>query len=272
MEDISKFLKRDYNSLVTDKVLNDEIERAYQLLQKAYEDIDKLRKEKTEFISFITHLLRTPLTNLSAFHLLEKYNISEEQQEILNIAKHGYREMEYIINRAIEYFSIVTDLPTPNFEKIDILTLIGDSIFEKLEKFREMKVNYFVNIEKNITIETDIDIVFKILNILIDNAVKFNRKHGKVFFSYNEIDDKILINIQDTGLGIKKDALEKIFFPFSVQNIKFHSHGAGLNLAIAKNLSHFINSELTADSEGLGLGSTFTLILPQNPNFVIEKK
>lgn len=263
MEKFSKALKKGYSSILTPNKNSEELDRAYELLQKAYDDIDKLRKVKIEFIAFITHVLRTPLTNLSAFQLLEKYPLDEDQTEILKIAKHGFEEMEYVINRAIEYFTLVSEPLQAKPESIELLTLIGDSIFEHLDKFKESKIFYFINFDKNITIDTDVEILFKVINIITDNAIKFNRKHGKVYYSFSETEDRLQLKIEDTGCGLKPDSLENIFFPFSVQNIKFHSHGTGLSLPIAKNLTHYIGGELTAYSEGLGCGTTFIIDLPK---------
>jgi signal transduction histidine kinase len=263
MEEFSKGLKKGYSSIFTRNDNSEELERAYLLLENSYDEIDKLRKVKVEFLAFITHVLRTPLTNLSAFKLLEKSTLSEEQKEIMEIAKHGYQEMEYVINRAIEYFMLISEPPQAKPERVDLLTLIGDSIFEHLEKFKESKIFYFINFDKNIFVDTDIEILYKIINILTDNAIKFNRRHGKVYYSCTETDDKISLNINDTGCGIKPDSFEEIFFPFSVQNMKFHSHGTGLSLPIAKNLAHYVGGELHVQSEGLGCGATFIIDLPK---------
>ena len=263
MENFSKALKRGFSPVFSRNDISDELQRAYELLQKSHDEIDKLKKVKVEFLAFITHVLRTPLTNLSAFQLLGKSDLTEDQKEILEIANHGYEEMEYVISRAIEYFTIISEPPVIKPERIELQTLIGDSIFEHLEKFKEKKIFYFINFDKSITVETDIELLFKIINIVTDNSIKFNKTHGKVYYSFTEIGDRINIKIEDTGCGLRQDSLEKVFFPFSVQNIKFHSKGTGLSLPIAKNLTYSLGGELMAQSKGLGFGTSFIIDIPK---------
>ena len=263
MSKSSKKIINNYNSIFSREDVFEELEKAYSLLEKSYDEIDKLKVMKVEFIAFMTHILKTPLTNISALHLLDRTKLTEEQQDIYDIVNHGYEEMKYIIDRAIEYFTIFTKPPEIKAELVDFMTLIGNTIYNFLDKFKENKISYTINIKQNTFFETDLDIIYKIINIMTDNALKFNRTHGQVIYTCLDLDDKVKISIEDTGYGIKITPVYEIFSLLNIHGLKFHAHGAGLSLPIAKNLAHYINAELEAQNRENEEGACFTLEVPK---------
>lgn len=263
MSKSSKRIINNYNSIFNKDDVFEELEKAYSLLQKSYDEIDKFKSMKVEFIAFMTHILKTPLTNLSAFHLLDRSKLMEEQQDVYDIVSHGYTEMKYVIERAIEYFSIFTKPPDIKPDIIDFMTLIGNTIYLYLDNFKTNDISYVINIKQNIFFETDLDIIYKIISIVTDNAIKFNKQHGKVTYTCFDSDEKVKISIEDTGYGIKISPIHEVFSLLNIQGLKFHARGAGLSLPIAKNLVHYINGELYAENKKNGEGACFTIELPK---------
>ena len=263
MSKSSKKIVSNYNSIFSRDDAFEELEKAYSLLQKSYDEIDKLKVLKVEFISFMTHILKTPLTNLSALHLLDRSKLTEEQQDIYDIVNHGYGEMKYIIDRAIEYFTIFTKPPEIKPELIDFMTVIGNTVYLFLDKLKENKISYTINIKQNIFFETDLNILYKIINIITDNALKFNKRNGQIIYTCLDLDEKVKILIEDTGYGIKVTPVNEVFSLLNIHGLRFHAHGAGLSLPIAKNLAHYINSELNAENRANEEGACFILEIPK---------
>jgi signal transduction histidine kinase len=263
MSKSSKQIINNYNSIFNRDDVFEELEKAYSLLQKSYDEIDKFKIMKVEFIAFMTHILKTPLTNLSAFHLLDRSKLTDEQKDVYDIVSHGYTEMKYIIDRAIEYFSIFTKPPDIKPEIVAFMTLIGNTIYLSLDKFKANDISYVINIKQNVFFETDLDIIYKIINIITDNALKFNKQNGKVIYTCLDADEKVKITVEDTGYGIKIIPINEIFSLLNIQGLKFHAHGAGLSLPIAKNLTHYINGELYAENRKTEGGACFTIELPK---------
>ena len=263
MSKSSKKIINNYTSIFNREDIFEELEKAYSLLQKSYDEIDKFKVVKVEFIAFMTHILKTPLTNLSALHLLDRSQLTEEQQDIYDIVDHGYEELKYIIDRALEYFTIFTKPPEIKPELVDFMTLIGNTIYNFLDKFKENKISYTIDIKQNTFFETDLDIIYKIINILTDNALKFNKRNGQIIYTCLDLDDRIKISVEDTGYGIKVTPVTEVFSLLNIQGLKFHAHGAGLSLPIAKNLAYYINAELEAQNRENEEGACFTLEIPK---------
>ena len=253
----------NYKSIFNRDDVFEELEKAYFLLQKSYDEVDKLKIVKVEFIAFMTHILKTPLTNLSAISLLDRSKMPDEHKDVYDIVSHGYEEMKYIIDRAIEYFTIFTKPPEINPNIVDFMTLIGNTIYSFLDKFEENNISYFTHIKQNTFFETDLDIIYEIMSIMTDNALKFNRQNGKIIYTCLDLEDKVKISVEDTGYGIKITPVNEIFSLLNIHGLKFHAHGAGLSLPIAKNLAHYINGELQAENRMTGEGACFSIELPK---------
>jgi two-component system phosphate regulon sensor histidine kinase PhoR len=102
---------------------------------------------------------------------------------------------------------------------------------------------------------------------LIHNAVKFTPPGGSVVVSTQRLDDRIGIQVRDTGVGIAKEALPRLFERFyKADKARVAGHGTGLGLAIAKHLVQGHNGRIWAESAGENRGSTFTFVLPAAPH------
>lgn len=263
MSKSSKEIVNNYNSIFNREDVFEELQKAYSLLQKSYDEIDKLKLVKIELLAFMTHILKTPLTNLSAFQLLDRSKLTDEQKDVYDIVSYGYEEMKYIIDQAVEYFTVFIKPPKINPEIIDFMTLIGNTIYSYMDKFKEKNISYSINIKQNIFFETDLDIIYKIANIITSNALKFNKRNGKVIYTCIDLDNKVKIMVEDTGYGIKNTPINEIFSLLNVHGLEFHAHGAGLSLPIAKNLAYYINAELHAENRTKEEGACFTVEVPK---------
>jgi len=243
--------------------IDEEFQKLNSLLEESNDELYKLKTVKIEILAFLTHMLKTPLTNISAFQLLNRSKLSDEEKDIYDIVEHGYQEMKYIIDRAIEYFTVFAKPPNIYPERIDFMTLIGDIILSSRNKFKENNISYLINIKQNSFFETDINIISKIIDIITDNAIKFNKQNGNIIYSCHDLNEKVKIVIEDTGCGIGVTPIDNIFSLLNIHGLKFHAHGTGLNLPIAKNLIRFLNGELHAENRANIEGASFTIELPK---------
>ncbi len=230
-------------------------------------NLKNLEKIKKDFVSNVSHELRTPLTAIKGFTetLLEE----EKNKNKLNYLK--------IINSHTERLSnIVEDLLTlskieeekisiVNLEKINLIHLINSilSIFEQRKKVKDLKV--VLKKGKNIKeINSDPFKLEQILLNLIDNAIKYTDK-GKIEIKLFENQDKIKIDIIDSGIGIPEKDLARIFERFYVvdKSRSKKNGGTGLGLSIVKHNILLLNGEINVTSI-LGQGTTFTVNIPKN--------
>ncbi len=250
-------------------------------LRRAKESAEESDRMKTEFLAQMTHEIRTPLNAILSFSSLLK-NETEDKlpkelepafESILSSGKRLQRTVELILNMASLQSGDIGITP----ERIDISETIKDVVTgydsAALKKelglsFRKECVNSFV--------ETDKYIVSQILHNLLDNAIKFTRR-GNVSVSLTDSGkDKLYVAVKDTGIGISKKYIPKLFSKFSQQETGYgrRFEGNGLGLALVKSFADLIGAEISVDSE-LGKGSEFKVIFNkefqylrsvQNPN------
>jgi signal transduction histidine kinase len=225
-------------------------------------------KHKSEFLSNVSHELRTPLNSILGFtrivlrktegqiQALQKENL----QKVLVSAEHLLR----LINGLLDLAKIEAGRMEVFVEQVKVQVLI-DSVISTVEPLLKGNVSLLKEIDPDLPIvNTDGHKLNQIVLNLMSNAVKFTEK-GHIKIAASSSDGSLKIVISDTGIGIKKEALEYIFEAFrQVDMSSTRSYGGtGLGLAIVKQLTNLLRGDITLVSEE-GRGSKFTITLPLN--------
>lgn len=246
---------------ITDKKI------AEAALIKAREQAEKANQLKSEFLAQMSHEIRSPLNAVLNFH----YLIKEETKDILNdnleLSFEAIESASHRIVRTIDMILNMSELQLGTYE----LTLRKMNITESLNKLaKEYKKNaqrknieLRTNIELNDPIISTDDYAFnQIFANLIDNAVKYTEK-GYVKINALTLNNKIIIEIEDSGTGISEDFLPYLFEPFSQEEQGYSRkfEGSGLGTALIKKYCDIINADISVKSRK-GEGSIFTVTLP----------
>lgn len=248
-----------------------EQKRAEELIKKeavARLEIKKLKEldilEKN-FVNMVTHELKTPLT-ASFLHIgiLEnlKEKLPESEKNSLETLKRNCKRLNHLINNLLE----VTRIQSKRFRLRIRKTNLKECIEEVAKEYKVISkkkgIKLIVKIDKIPTIRADEERVKTILNNLIGNAVKFTRK-GSVTIKAKKQDKYVLVNVKDTGVGISKKDVPKLFELFwkAKGDFKKYYNGVGLGLPISKNLIELHGGEMNVKSVS-GKGSTFSFKLP----------
>ncbi|PID27170.1 MAG: hypothetical protein CR982_06875 [Candidatus Cloacimonadota bacterium] len=274
--------KRVLERTKTLKQMNSQLEETNKNLILAKEEAEYATKVKSEFLANMSHEIRTPLNAVMGFtDLLNTMIEDDKQKSYLDLIKTNGSNLLTIINDILDLSKIEAGKMTLNYEPLNIRNL-----FESIKdifciNIIDKNIEFNISIDDNIPTNLILDEIRlrQILFNLIGNAIKFTNS-GSVDIKLKILskdEEKNLcdlqIDVNDTGIGIKRSSLEKIFDSFVQQdghNTKKFG-GTGLGLAITKRLVEIMGGEISVKSE-LNKGSSFTVKLFGIKTDEIEKK
>ncbi|WP_372753590.1 ATP-binding protein [Mariniflexile sp.] len=235
--------------------LNAEKDRAYVASQA-----------KTDFLSNMSHEIRTPLHAVIGFiELLKDEDLAPTQKEYVDLMDKSSSNLLDLVNDILEIDKIESGK-----------TELDKQIFAPSKKINELiEVNQFLFVKKGLYLKTNFENVLntmvigdagkllQVINNILKNALKFTKEGGvTVTCSETVIQDqlKLIVNIEDTGIGIEKNKIDSIFNRFTqIENaVKKEHEGSGLGLAICENLVAMMGGEISVESEN-NRGTKFTV-------------
>jgi signal transduction histidine kinase len=273
-ETAEQIAKGDFESRVRIKSKDELGELAYSLntmateLQQKIEDLRQMDRIRTDFVANVSHELRTPLT------LIKGYTETLQGEAIAETTRAG-RFVSIIKDHTDRLGNIVEDLLTlsklesaKDFldkEQFDLKALVEDVALGFGHAITKKNQTLKVKSEgEDFIINADRDKIEQVLVNLIDNAVKYTGDSGRIELSVEELDRDMRVTVRDTGIGIAKEHLDRIFERFYRAD-KARSRklgGTGLGLSIAKHIVLAHNGRITIESD-VGKGTTFTVTLPK---------
>lgn len=231
----------------------------------ALEKERELRDLKNRFLSMMSHELRTPLSSIQLSHdMLLQYGdraSAEEKAQYLDNIRLQVEHLSEMVRDVITLSRTETEALHFKPEETDLITYCR-GIFEEfyLVHHKTHQLD-FVCDQRRITARIDKKLLRRALTNLLSNAIKYSPQGGQVLFRLSKTDDKVIIRIQDSGIGIPEEDQARVFEPFhravNVDNLP----GTGLGLAIAKQ-SIELHSGIIHFESCVGHGTTFIIELP----------
>jgi signal transduction histidine kinase len=228
-------------------------------------NIDELKSVgslRRELVANVSHDLRTPLAIMQGYIetlQIKKNTITEaERSKFIDIIQKSIEKLSKMINQLFEYSKLEAKQITPQKEPFSIVDLTHDVYenYQALAKDKKIIVNLDVK-EKLPLVFADISLVERVIQNLMDNALKFTPPDGTVTIGLNADKNDVFVTIKDTGIGISKKEITHIFERFTKADSNKSELGAGLGLAIAKKILEIHNSTLNVISQP-NQGTTFT--------------
>jgi signal transduction histidine kinase len=232
------------------------------------EELERISRAKTEFISITSHQLRTPLTVIKGYlsMILEGVygEVSEKLKKVLDNIYLANERLIKLVNSFLNISRIELGKIELEFQETDIAELT-ESVVKEMESSAKEK-NLYLKFEKPKELPkifVDKEKIREVILNLIDNAIKYTQKGG-VEIKLQMVNDRLRILVSDTGEGFTKEEKEKLFESFSRGSAgeKYWVEGAGVGLYIAKRIVELHQGKIWAESEGKGKGSTFFVELP----------
>ena len=258
---------QEKNKIIEDQ--NRKIEGNNQELQSAKEIAEKYSQAKTEFLSNISHEFRTPMSGIVGLTdvLLEKYPSEGEQRKNLESIRYSARYLLNILNEVLDLSKIESgkiDFHHEPFNLPEMIDQLVETQNARIEK--PVMLTYAIDPQVPFWIKGDPTRLYQILNNLVGNGLKFTDK-GFVRVEVNtiaETEDAYTLgfSVSDTGIGMNKEQLKKVFNRFEQADAKVYKKygGTGLGLSITKRLIEMQDGKLEVESE-LDVGTTFTFEL-----------
>ncbi|NVJ61172.1 MAG: response regulator [Gammaproteobacteria bacterium] len=244
--------------------------KAKKRLSIANRKLDKLAKLKTQFLNHVSHEIRTPLNGilgLSTF-LTERYPVKPDSREDsleseLDMIRTAASNLYEMVNHVLDISKIESGKMNRVDESIDLKVLIDDLTKINYSRAREKHILVTTKVEVDKDIELDRTKLLQILMNLFGNAIKFSPAHSKVSITVKVEDNKLSFIVSDSGKGIAKKDIQRIFEPFrqSDNHIGNDQPSSGLGLTIVKELTDFLGGKISVESD-VGKGSKFIVTFP----------
>ena len=235
--------------------------------------LDDMRKE---FVANVSHELRTPLTTVKSYTetLLDgAMEDREAAEDFLNIIDAEADRMSFLVKDLLQLSRFDNKQVELNFADVNVLDFISQSIKQnRIHAENKNQKLFFEPCSENIFVKADRDRINQVLNNLLTNAVKYSPEGAEIRVFVTEDRKFVNICVKDTGIGIKKEDLGRIFERFyRVDKTRSRAMGGtGLGLAIAKEIMNVHKGELIAESV-YGYGTTMTMRFRKNVQFNTEK-
>lgn len=228
----------------------------------------ELDEAKDDFVSLVSHQLRTPATAVKQFlgMIIEGYagKVTAEQKDFINTAYESNERQIGIIDDLLNVSRLDLGKLKPNLQAVDITALVKDIYQIMVPKTAERKQKLELNATKSYTIQADPNILRMAIENFVDNASKYTPDGGSISLSVTNKGKNVYVAIADTGVGIAQKDVKRLFKKFSrIENsLSVIRGGSGLGLYIAHQIVLLHKGKLTVESK-LGKGTTFTIQLKQ---------
>jgi len=225
-----------------------------------------LAQRKSDFVSSISHELKTPLTSINMFVemlLLKLYKNEADEEEYLNVIQKECNRLIRLVDRVLDFAKIENKKMEFHYkqESINEVILYTVGIFQPQLAENDCKIT--TNLAENLPqLQIDKDVISEALLNLLNNAVKYSLEEKRVTINTYIVNNHVAIEVIDKGIGIPEYHQKKIFEPFYRVNdsLSKDAEGTGLGLAYVKYIAEAHEGKVTVQSE-VGHGSKFTLLL-----------
>jgi len=242
-----------------------ELEEKSKKLKSTNLKLRELDQLKSMFIASMSHELRTPLNSIIGFTgiILQGMpgEINEEQKKQLGLVKNSANHLLDLINDVIDISKIEANRVEPYIHEFDFAGLAREvqSYFAIASDKKKLKLS--LEAPHTLTVKSDERRTKQILVNFVSNAIKFTDR-GEIEIKVIQKDEIVEVSVRDTGIGIKKKDMDKLFKAFGRITTKGRiEEGTGLGLYLSKKIAHLLGGDITAESE-FNKGSVFILTLP----------
>ncbi|MFA5828816.1 MAG: ATP-binding protein [Candidatus Shapirobacteria bacterium] len=242
-------------------------------LKQANAKLKELDVLKDEFVSVASHELRTPMTAIKSYLWMALSGqggpLNSKQKFYLQRSLDSTERLIKLVNNMLNISRIESGRLSLELNKVDLSKLIEDAINEIAPRAKELGINLVYNPAPSLPkVIADADKIKEVVINLIGNSFKFTPKNGSITVNFQVTDDQVITSVTDTGSGLSPDMIKNLFQKFGLIKGSYQTNqtptdqGTGLGLYICKQIIELHHGTISALSEGVGKGSTFSFSLP----------
>ena len=226
---------------------------------------EHLSQLRSDFVSNVTHELKTPLTSVQLFTesiILDRINSETDKKEYLRIILKETESLNRLINNILEFSKKERGKTEYKFEEVNVTSLVNTAINDMDYWLIEKGFTLQTQVEHNVTATADPDALKQAFINLLSNAIKFSRNRKEILVGLRKENKTVMIEVEDKGIGISEDQQGLIFESFYRigQKDAEDISGTGLGLTVVKEIVEAHHGKILVESK-LNEGSKFSIIL-----------
>lgn len=240
----------------------DVFDEVITVLNHLIEELSGVETLRVDFISNVSHELKTPMAVMQNYGtLLQEPNLSEEKRiEYGKAITEQTKNLSVLITNILKLNKLENQQIYPNAERFDLCEQLCECVLEHESVWEKKNIALETELEEEVIIEADRELLSLVWNNLMSNALKFTEPGGQITIRLYSDAQYAYVQIQDTGCGMSPEVGQNIFKKFYQGDTSHATKGNGLGLALVKRVIDICKGEITVSSV-LGKGSTFTVRL-----------
>ena len=275
-EATEKMMQGDFNvrvPKVSKLVSDDNFNEIIACINKMAEELSGVETLRSDFISNVSHEMKTPLTVIQNYCLLlQSSDLSEEKRiEYARAVFDATRRLSDMITNILKLSRLENQQIYPKAEKYDLGEQLCECLLQFENVWEKKAIEIDTEIEESVIVNADAELLSLVWNNLFSNAFKFTESDGKVTLSLTTSDEYAIVKVKDTGCGMSKEIGEHIFEKFYQGDTSHAMQGNGLGLALVKRVVDIMQGEICVEST-LGVGTTFTVKIRRDNNELEEDR
>ncbi|MBE7005303.1 MAG: HAMP domain-containing histidine kinase [Ruminococcaceae bacterium] len=240
----------------------DEFEVLFDDFNTMAEELSSTETLKTDFISNVSHEMKTPLAVIRNYaELLETPGLSDDARaEYAKAIEDAAGKMTELVTNILRLNRIENQKIAPELRRYDVCRQLADCLLCFESRWEEKQIEPEFDLEDSAYINADENLLELVWNNLMSNALKFTEPGGTVTVRERTEGERVIVSFADTGCGIGEEAKKHIFDKFYQGDASHATEGNGLGLALVRRVMTLLGGEIAVESEA-GKGSTFTVSL-----------
>lgn len=230
---------------------------------KMVEELGSIETLKTDFISNVSHEMKTPIAIIKNYaEILQMEQISEEQRKEYGASiENAALRLSNLISNILKLNKLENQRITPDVDVYDVCRQLGECILQFEDAWDEQEMELDIEIEDVAMVNADESLLELVWNNLISNALKFTESRGKITIRQTSDETYVRVSVSDTGCGMSRESRNHIFDKFYQGDTSHSEEGNGLGLTLVKRVLELMDGDIQVISKE-GEGSTFTVTLP----------